>query len=580
MSTKDPEFHPWAPGISSEIPSRLMPSVTIYRSENVNVSYASAKADADFCGLSANDMIEFTCDRLIVHELLIRVTSSLSVPDGPNYEELGLNLRGMTARLLEQIIAPHGPQICQDFEKLRGKAEALLIQILDQDLFVLKSAPEKRRIWPFGRTRVVTLVAEPAEVMALQKWKVVTEDEGGLERACYQSLIFIIEALLRNRGRLMADRTMIVQFALRRVLNDFGSRQIGAWLEPLVAQGAQSLGYRLLPAQKKPLFMNVKGASAAGKSTIRPEQRELAKRLSVPWEDFALISPDYWRKFLLDYASMGPDYKFAAMLTGQELEIIDKKLDLLMEERAAAQNIPHLLIDRFRFDSFDVANDQGRKSQLLTRFGHTVYLSFIITPPAETVVRAWNRGLKTGRYKAVEDLLYHNIEAYRGIPNLFFSTIASTTKTIHFEFLDNNVAFGQKPKTVAYGWNHSMAILDLISLTNVDRFKNVNIDALSPDEVLIDPRAPAFGFVKSCLDNIEEVTLAVSQGGFSRIYGQYSGGAWVYKDAAALACLEPESALFSCLQAMGWVEALPEFKATPTFLPKEEDQRHTLGSWA
>ena len=57
--------------------------------------------------------------------------------------------------------------------------------------------------------------------------------------------------------------------------------------------------------------------------------------MGIPWKDFALISPDYWRKFLLDYNSLGADYKYGAMLTAFELEIIDKKLDLYMERKAS-----------------------------------------------------------------------------------------------------------------------------------------------------------------------------------------------------------------------------------------------------
>jgi hypothetical protein len=52
--------------------------------------------------------------------------------------------------------------------------------------------------------------------------------------------------------------------------------------------------------------MNVKGASASGKSMMRPLQRILAGKLNFPWEELALISPDIWRKFLLDYGSLGP----------------------------------------------------------------------------------------------------------------------------------------------------------------------------------------------------------------------------------------------------------------------------------
>jgi hypothetical protein len=150
--------------------------------------------------------------------------------------------------------------------------------------------------------------------------------------------------------------------------------------------------------------MNVKGAPASGKSTMRPLQKALAGKLNLPWVEFALISPDIWRKFLLDYAALGPAYKYAGTLTGHELEIIDRKLDRRMANRAAKGEMPHLLIDRFRFDSF-VPNLEEGSRRLLTRFGDLVYMFFMITPPEMTVERAWTRGLKVGRYKAVEDIL-------------------------------------------------------------------------------------------------------------------------------------------------------------------------------
>src|SRR5205807_5341340 len=113
--------------------------------------------------------------------------------------------------------------------------------------------------------------------------------------------------------------------------------------------------------------------------TMRPLQKVLAGKLNFPWDEFALISPDIWRKFLLDYAALGTAYKYAGTLTGHEVEIIDRKLDGRMADRAARGEMPHLLIDRFRFDSF-VPNLEEGSSRLLTRFGDLVYIFFMITP--------------------------------------------------------------------------------------------------------------------------------------------------------------------------------------------------------
>ena len=169
--------------------------------------------------------------------------------------------------------------------------------------------------------------------------------------------------------------------------------------------------------------MNIKGPSASGKSTLRPLQKKLAGDIGVDWSDFALISPDIWRKQLLDYGTLGEAYKYGGAFTARrDLQIVDQKLDRYMARKARARRMSHLLIDRFRFDSFAPDSDEAG-SNLLTRFGHVVYLFFMITPPESLVERAWNRGLEVGRYKAVDDTLAHAVEAYSGMPQLFFTWV-------------------------------------------------------------------------------------------------------------------------------------------------------------
>ena len=79
-------FDAWHPGLDSTIPARLMLQVTLYRPENAFVDYSQAKEIAAFCGLDTADVAAFKPERLVVHELLIRITADFTVPDGPNYE--------------------------------------------------------------------------------------------------------------------------------------------------------------------------------------------------------------------------------------------------------------------------------------------------------------------------------------------------------------------------------------------------------------------------------------------------------------------------------------------------------------
>lgn len=588
MDDRSETFDAWHPGLDSEIPPRLLPQATLYRPENSTVGYAEAREAAEYCGLKPRDMVATRLERLVTHELLVRVTADLTVPDGPNYEDLGISLRGIVARIEDVHVAPEMEGLRRRFEAFREEADARIRAILEADVFAPEppappEAPPARRGLLgtlFGARATAPPPAparrQPPEFAALEAWREAaprTRDD--LERACLESLSTVVGGIVGRHGRLLADRDMVARFALNMVCNGQGSRLVGTWIEPIIRTAAAREGYRFLPVQAKSIFLNVKGSSAAGKSTIRPAQRALAEKLGVPWENFALISPDYWRKHLLDYQSLGEDYKYAAMLTGQELEIIDRKLDRHMEAKALGQALPHVLIDRFRFDSFDTSQDSSKTSQLLTRFSDTVFLFFVITPPADTVERSWKRGLQTGRFKAVDDLLYHNIEAYSGMPNLFFPTVLSASKTMHFEFLDNSVALGERPRTIAFGRNGQMTILDLARLNDIDRFRNVNVAATRPEEVLPEEPEDSFAFLAACLRRIPEVILA--DHATAAVYGATRNGKWIYRAPADA----PRSAAGGfearCLAALGWDGPLDA--ADPPRLDVEAERRLTLGAW-
>lgn len=512
MADADKQFDAWHPGLTSEIPAALLPRATLYAPENSDIGYREAKEAAEFCGLKPQDMVSFKVSRLAVHEILIRVTADLYVPDGPNYEDLGLSLRGMAARILNSYVQPKMGELEAAFAVLRTEVETRLGELLDRDIFgpgevaIAETPGFLSRI--LGRKQEVPVDETPPEIRALSKWQSEAADaDTPFERACLKGLHTVVSGIVGKRGRLLADREQVVRLAANWVCNGYGSQRIGELIDPIIRAAAEAEGYRFLPHQKAPVILNVKGASAAGKSTIRPLQRKLAERLGVPWEDFALVSPDYWRKFLLDYKSLGDDFKYAAMLTGQELEIIDKKLDGYMEEKAMRSEISHLLIDRFRFDSFASVTNQQADGRLLSRFGETVYMFFVITPPSDTVERAWARGLATGRFKAVDDLLYHNIEAYTGMPQLFFNWVKKEKQKVHFEFLDNSVPYGDRPKTVAFGWNDRITILDIACMRRMRRYQKVNVDAERREDVLLDTGDGADDILLDCIERITDVTF-------------------------------------------------------------------------
>ena len=577
LSLSDSEYHAWNPGLSSNLPTRLLPLITLFRLENSDVGYQQAKEAADFSGLPVEQLCALKVERLVAHEVLIRVTADLSVPDGPSYEYLGLQLRGMVDSIYRGYMVPEMQDIAVGFDLVRQRAKHELTLLVDE--ICSFDAPQKKpKSGFFGflkrQPEPIDRTTEPPELKALDQLRQRVGNEDDFPAACMTALISVVSGILGKQGRIVTDRQLIVELALRVFCNDQGSVEIGHLIAPIFENAAKAEGYQFLPAQREPIVMNTKGASAAGKSTIRPQQRLLAERMGVPWEDFALISPDYWRKYLLDYDSLGVDYKYAAMLTGRELEFVDKKLDRYMAQKAKKKTVPHLLIDRFRFDSFKIDSEGDYKSTLLSRFGSTVFLFFTITPPPATVERAWQRGLTTARYKAVDDLLYHNIEAFTGIPELFFSWMSITDKNIYFEFLDNDVPLGELPKTIAFGRNGSMTVLDPVALSNIDRFKEVNVAATRPEDVLNPEWIPSYQFLRQCIEALPKLEFADQDS--AKIYGRIEKGEWAYKNAAA----KPDSAnADECLAAIGW-DAPPAPNPLPIELIYSDVVKTvTLGAW-
>lgn len=521
----DADVHgPWNPGIESSLPRSILPLATVFRAENVETPLADAYEMSDVSGLPLTQVVRFRPERLVVHEVLIRVMADLSVPMGQTYGDLGVNFRAIVSIILCEGIADHAREIAARHAEICSIAAALLdseiAAMLDErhPCAEVTEPASWLRFWRLRDRRTSPHVQErwdPASRAEhhLEAWQVRTiATDDPLSAAACAALRCVVASLIGRRGFLIRDRVLLGRLAGTLVSNGYGSRVLGEMIEPWIQEIVARHGYVRLEAQPAPVILNVKGSSASGKSTIRPYQRALVEALGLDWLDFALITPDVWRKFLLDYDSLGPARRYAGPLTGHEVEIVDRKLDGYMARKADAGRISHLLIDRFRFDSFAVNPGTEMGSQLLTRFGHQVYMQFMITPPDATVERAWKRGEQFGRYKAVEDLLAHNVEAYTGMPRLFFTWVLRPDKEVHFEFLDNSVPEGQRPRTVAFGSNGVMNILDVQVLLDIDRYQAINIQARDPEAVYVGVPPPetlgAMRFLRDCLRRMTIIRFA------------------------------------------------------------------------
>lgn len=563
------QFGPWHPGIESQVPKQLRHLATIFRPEHVFTSLAAAAELRGLTGFNLSELVVFRPQRLALHELLVRITADFAVPDGTRIADLGLNFREIARLLLARYLEPAMNEIAAAYRRAAREVEA----IIEAALSSLSRNWGPEQIAEFERLASAAAVSAAAGAAAA----------GAARAAAYRHLARVMSALFTMQGAAWGTKDLIASMAAGFAANDLGSECIGRALVPLLQAAVREQGYQLLPRQEHPVVINTKGPSASGKSTLRPLQKRLAGDIGVLWSDFALISPDIWRKQLLDYTSLGAAFKYAGAFTSDEVQIIDQKLDRYMAAKNRRGDMSHLLIDRFRFDSFAPDSDEAG-SNLLTRFGQTVYLFFVITPPEMLVERAWKRGLEFGRYKAVDDTLAHSVEAYSGIPNVFFTWVRRTDKRIQFEFLDNTVPLGERPRTVAFGDNETFNVLDVKAALDIERYARIDVDAAGPDYLYPDVAVLAADknadFLKRCVRSFHWVNFAEQESGV--IYLRIERGRAVEKEAAAF------TRAIQCPDTLAAIRAVaPEAlsgsvpdSARAAYLGKQGPGRPpTLGQW-
>ncbi|MCP1535348.1 zeta toxin family protein [Methylorubrum extorquens] len=586
----EPTFHAWNPGLEPGLPRAMRPLATVFRPENVRLPFSEILELSDVSGLPATQLAPFRPERLAVHEVLIRVMADISVPVGEVYADLGLNFRRIVGTLLHEGVMHRLDAVAATLDAVRAEADAALECELSA-LFDEAPAPPPgpvsgwagwlRRLGPREPPSPSPSPAGDGQARILarldERCASASEPES-MESAAREALRTVFGHVIARQGMLIRDRTLLRRLAGILVTNRCGSDRIGALIAPWIEAVAAAQGYHRPAPQAQPVVMTVKGASASGKSTIRPYQRDLAGRIGAQWQDFAVITPDVWRKFLLDYDSLGEARRYAGPLTGHEVEIIDAKLDRYITRKAAGGRLSHLLIDRFRFDSFSTEAGSDGAGQLLTRFGQRVYLQFMITPPEETVERAWKRGEEFGRYKAVEDLLAHNVEAFTGMPRLFFTWALRRDRPVTYEFLDNSVPKGARPLTIAFGTNDAMTILDAKALLAIERYRRIDIRARAAADVyrgVADAPEAEARFLREALRQVAVVRFADRASG--RVFARFESGRLVGLDPAGLAAACREAGTARALAATGLTEE------TEGIAPLDEvlcpDETSTLGAW-
>ena len=542
---KDGPHSAWNPGIEAEIPPAYRDLETIYDPGNVFIGHDEVAELARQTGLAPIELVSFRPHRLVLHELIVRVTADILVREGEAEEDLGINFRSIATQIFNGYIIPRLMKIEHEYDTMRTRIEDLMRVELETALHGDRPAtpagkPLLQRL--FGnkpkKSAAPVKSRQEREFETINRFKqrgLATDDD--LEAAVFRSLYRVLGSIATTRGFIGNDVDYLLTVSVNHASNFFGSREIGRKVNALVREAIAAEGYERIPDAEVPVLISLKGASAAGKSSLRPRLSQMISDLGIDTHGYGTISPDIWRRMLLDYEALGERYKYAGRFTSHEVNIIDGKLDRYIRAKAERRNsIPHLMVDRFRFDSFNSEKITKVLHTTYVQYIDTMYMYFVVTPPEATVERGWERGLERGRYKAVEDFLGHCIEAYAGMPKLLFKWLANDSPRYFFEFLDNSVEKGIYPELIARGTQGSMQIYRPEPLIDIERFQRINVLAITPDAVAAPPEqqrvADNLGFLRQCIARIERIDWV--EPGSETIYLTMSAGRSEVVDADCL----------------------------------------------
>ena len=256
-----------------------MPLSTVFRSENAERGFPEARELSAATGLSPFDLVAFRPERLVAHEVLIRCTADLRIPDGPRYAELGVNLREMVATILDRHVAPRDGRPRGPVRRVRGRRDATAARgdrVLAEAPRSPPSEPAPRALDVFAppgsRGAAPEPPAPPPEddmeraLSALADWSRRAEAAADpVEAACLSALAWAAGAVARTRGRLPADPDLLVGLARARVRNETRQRRRSRRRSRRSFSGACAAeGYELLPPAGRALHHERQGRLGLG----------------------------------------------------------------------------------------------------------------------------------------------------------------------------------------------------------------------------------------------------------------------------------------------------------------------------
>jgi hypothetical protein len=284
-------YSAWNPGIESEIPPAYRELETIYNPENVFTTLAEVNELAAETGISPEELISFRPHRLVLHELIVRITADIVVLEGEYEEDLGINFRTIARKIFSKYVIPNLMQIEHSFETMRTRIEDMTLQELETALVQkMPAASVKPSFWSrFSASKPKPSAApqsrQEREFELINNYKqrgLNAEDK--LSQAVYRSLYRVLGSIATTRGFVGNDPGYLKNICVRHACNYLGSREIGSKVGKLVNEAITNEGYERIADAEKPILIR----NLASKITVTARSALISGvaccLTTMPWE--------------------------------------------------------------------------------------------------------------------------------------------------------------------------------------------------------------------------------------------------------------------------------------------------------
>lgn len=382
-----------------------------------------------------SQLIAYRPETIALHEALTAVASKVQLKPQDSKEQVGVDYEGYLLTTADEV--------------LREAEAEIAIQV--KELYALRQILE----------------AKVFHQMESKNGEFSQEIANSVKRIKVENFGQYVQGFTKDK----AIHLLTVDLIFTKIAEEKFSSTIQQKIADLIAS-KKLTPYQIPEPHERKLFL-LSGGQASGKSSMGALRFMQQAAALGGWQNVHKFSVDALKKEILAHSEIKkfPQELFSSMTQNQASMIMHHKMLKKLEVEATLKKAPHIFIEQLM-----VGQDKINLGLLHHGSVHIIVVSAEIE---DCIERAFIRGTKTGRYTAVQSMLYAHREVVRQLPDRIIENVG---KAVFIEIIDNNVPKDHSSHLIAE-IHCEQATINLHDVKALEKFIH---------KIAINPKAPNF----------------------------------------------------------------------------------------